>query len=136
MSSNRRNSPWQGLWIILPILIAVPLAVYFLFHYLLDYYVWPQWHLNEATARVLGFGSGLVFHLCCLISGAFTRHRRALTNRLKDLFMNWRLGPGFALGCYWDDLKEDGCVFTILLLVMAAFAIGLADAVRFLLRFL
>ena len=111
MDDQKRVSPYRGCWIVFLLLIGVPLAFYLIIEAAISFYQ-PQFaRLNPASARAIGCGLGSIFHMSCIVGGILREPWRALCSRVKEFFANLPCGIGFALTCYWEDLKNDGALF-------------------------
>ena len=129
---GKNESPYRGIWVILLLLAVVPVVLYLvLLGPLMTWQTRFSRELNEASARVFGFGLGTVFHLSCLIGGSFRLAIQAVKKRVIDFFENVRVSLGFALECYWDDMRNDGVALILMLIPVAVcfavFCDGLSD---------
>lgn len=127
---NKVQSPYRGFWVILLCLIGVPLATYFTVQGAVDMWSPFSARVNALTGRALGFGVGSLFHLTCLIGGLLKEPFRAVLYRLGEFKENLRVSVGFAFACYWDDMKSDGVVLLICLVIIGACAWLSLDAVQ------
>ena len=117
-SSGKRTSPYHGFWAVLLVLILVPAVFVLLLHAVLNRFSTSSAALNAATARAMGLGLGFVFHLMCMISGAFRKGWEAVKRRWHDFFDNLIVGIGYAFSAYWDDVLEEGVTFIICMLII------------------
>ena len=129
---GKNESPYRGLWVILLVLAVVPVVFYLcLLGPLLTWQTRFSREMNEASARVFGFGLGIVFHLSCWVGGSFRHAIDAVKKRVVDFFENVRVSLGFALECYLDDMKNDGVALLLMLIpvvaCVAVFCGGLSD---------
>lgn len=132
----KKKSPYHGFLLLCLLLIIVPLALYGVLRWAINVSMPVNRALNNATAQAIGFGLGSVFHLSCIVAGAFEDAIRAVKDRIGEFFANLTVSPLFALQCYWDDMKNDGVVMLISALIMIACAAVSADGVRTCLRLL
>lgn len=116
-----KKSPYKGIIISCFVLLAVPVALYFLLKYVIvgcqpkyDY------EINKYTAMALGFGSGFLFQFTCIISGMFKGTFSVVLKRIIGFFGNLTVSFKFACKMYHDDFVEDGAVFWILLVVIGS----------------
>lgn len=113
MDDNHQYSPYHGCWVVLLILIGVPLALYMVIEAAITFYQ-PQFaRINPSSARCIGCLLGSVFHMSCVVCGLLRDPWRAVCYRVKEFFENLSCGLGFALECYWEDMKHDGVLFII-----------------------
>lgn len=131
-NEEKHQSPYRGFAVTLIALIAVPAVFYWLVYTVQVEYLHASQALNVATAKVLGCGCGTIFHLICLLSGAFRPGWEAIKYRMSEFRENLTIGVGYAFESYWEDIRTDGMTFLICFLVVAAnLAItldGLVDA--------
>ena len=76
--------------------------------------------VNEASAMGLGFGVGTVFHITCFFAGVFKDGIAVVLKRMGDFKENVSLSFGFAVKCYFQDMKDDGIEFLIEMALMVA----------------
>ncbi len=113
MDSNKKYSPWHGFPFVLLMLIGVPLLMYLVISAAVNYYQ-PQFaRVNPASSRCIACMLGSIYHASCVMGGLLRDPWRVLVYRVKEFFENLPCGLPFALSCYWDDLKNDGCLFLI-----------------------
>lgn len=126
---STKKSPYQGLWIFLPIMFAPSVVITAILYFVIARWQ-PQYiaEFNWATAKMFGFGSGILFHFCCWIAGAFKQDFRAVKTRLKEFFENIVVSPKLAFTCYWDDVKTLGLAFWIDMAVVGLNAYIFVDA--------
>ena len=117
--NGKRPSPYRGFWAVLLALILTPGVFVFIIDYALNHFGAPSPALNGVTARAMGLGLGFVFHLMCMISGAFRPGWEAVKRRWADFFDNLIVGPGYALRALRDDMRDDGFTFAISMGIIA-----------------
>ena len=89
MGIKSKKTPYQGLWVFLPMMILPSVVIT-----LLLYFVIAKWQgrfgqeLNWATAKIFGCGCGIMFHISCWLMGVFTDDYMALKLRMKELSEN------------------------------------------------
>jgi len=115
LDDSKYRSPYYGLWLVLTVMILIPLICYGFFIICFRTAQRGSVLLNEPAARALGFCVGTVFDLMCIICGAFKAHIEAIKKRISGFFSNLSVGIGFAIRCYFEDIKNDGVVFLIIL---------------------
>ncbi len=131
MDHQRKNgSPYAGIWAGIIILLIVPWSMYALFDN--RFAVWltrfsPEF--NNASARIVGFGLGAMFHIFCMFSGAFKPTWQAVGTRMRNFKENLSVSFRYAVKEYGKDMKSDGVVFLIYSLVMLSNVILLGIAV-------
>ena len=75
---------------------------------------------NKTFACGVGFGLGTIFHLSCIVAGAFDEPFILLKRRVADFFENLTVSPSLAFRCYAQDIRDDGVTFTVYFLIMLA----------------
>ncbi len=130
MGLKSKKTPYQGLWIFVPMMLLPSAALTWLFYEVIALRQ-PQYgyELNWATAKILGCGSGFLFHMICWIMGAFKEDLRAVKTRLKEFSANIVVSARLAFACYWDDVKTLGLAFWIDFSLIALNAGVVVDAV-------
>ncbi len=108
------RSPYNGILISILFMCLPSILCTWLFFEAIDIFQ-PQFghDLNWASAKVLGCGIGVLFHLGCLLKGDFTKEFSVVINRLKEFFSYLFISPSLAFRFYFDDIKENGVVFWI-----------------------
>ncbi|MBQ8554354.1 MAG: hypothetical protein IJ438_00640 [Clostridia bacterium] len=124
---NKKQPPYKGFAILCIMLVSVPAVLYAVTLAVLQTYQPSSNGLDEATARAIGLGLGMLFHLSCWVAGAFRDSFAVVKFRVSEFFENIAGGLGFALVCYWDDIKSDGVVFLACFLIMATNAVLCVD---------
>lgn len=128
----KHQSPYRGFAVTLIGLIIVPVAFYWLIYLLQSEYLHTPEALNVASAKALGCGCGVIFHLMCVVSGALRPGWRAVRYRMREFRENLIVGVGYAFESYWEDIRTDGVTFLISSVVIIANLIitldGLIDA--------
>ena len=125
-----KKTPYQGLWVFLLMMILPSLAITSVL-----YCVIARWQarfgveLNWATAKIFGFGCGILFHISCWLMGVFTEDYLAMKCRMKEFFANMTVSASLAFSCYWDDVKTLGLAYWIDVAVIALNAGIFIDAV-------
>lgn len=129
MSIKSKKTPYEGLWVFLPMMILPSVAVTAVLYLAIAKWQ-PQygWELNWASAKVFGCGVGILFHVSCWLLGAFAEDFRAVKTRLKEFFANLVVSPGLAFSCYWEDVKALGLAFWIDAAIIVLNACIFADA--------
>ena len=89
MDSEDKNQPYKGLWIFI-IMMSVPSALLtLLFYAVISLYQREYgFELNFASAKILGCGVGMLYHISCMILGVFTKDFLAVAERLKEFVLN------------------------------------------------
>ena len=109
-----KKSPYQGLWAFI-LFMLLPSVVMTLIAYSAISTWQPQFgkEFNFASAKVIGFGLGILFHFSCIIVGAFKEDFNAVKTRLKEFLDNLSASPKTAFKWYWEDVKTLGLAFYI-----------------------
>ena len=118
MSESSNKSPYRGTLPTILALCAVPIVLAWLFEktLLINQPFWAV--VNRPSARFVGFGAGFVFQIICIMCGLLRDSFRIVRFRIKEFFENLPCSVGFAFQCYWEDIKSDGIVFDLYLLVI------------------
>ena len=111
MNDSEYSSPYRGILVTLFFILIVPIICNGVLLEVLER--WRPHHLNELTARALGFGIGSVMHLSMIIQGLLEVPFRAVISRIGEFFQNIVISPGLAFSEYWRDIKTKGLVFWI-----------------------
>lgn len=127
---NSNKSPYHGMWIACMIMIAVPLALFALVTYVLNNFSPHTQAVNDSTAKAIGFGLGSVFHLTCIVCGAFRESFRVVIKRIAEFFENLTISVKFAFQDYWWNIKHYGVVFWGYFIIMAVCLSICIDGVR------
>ena len=130
LDDTKYRSPYYGLWLVLTVMLGISLLCYGLFYSWFSSAQLGSPVLNEPAARALGFCIGTVFDLMCIICGAFKQHSDAVVKRVLAFFGNLKVGPGFALTCYFEDIKNDGAVYLVILTATLLTALVSATGLR------
>lgn len=121
IGEHKNKSPYHGVPVVCFFMIAVPITLYFIFKGIFfNSQTMHSDQLNEATARTVGFGIGVLFHLSLIVCGVLHESFLAVVNRVAEFFDNWKISFKFACSCYGDQIREGGVAFWILFGVMVA----------------
>ena len=115
---EQSQKPYRGFIPTCIALIGVPLLFFLLIRLWVNAgtpFPLPQ---NQRFAQGVGFGLGTVFHLSCIVAGAFTEPFLLLQRRIVDFFENLTVSPSLAFRCYAQDIRDDGVTFTVYFLIM------------------
>lgn len=114
MGIKSKKTPYQGLWVFLPMMILPSVVITWLLFFVIDKWQ-PQFgdQLNWATAKVFGCGCGVLFHFSCWLMGVFEEDCQAVKKRLKEFSENIVVSVKLAFSCYWEDVKTLGLAFWI-----------------------
>ena len=129
MGIKTKKSPYQGLWIFLPMMVLPSVVITALL-----YFVIAKWQgrfgfeMNWATAKIFGCGCGMMFHFSCYLMGVFSEDYMAVKLRLKEFRENIVVSVKLAFSCYWEDVKSLGLAFWIDMAVVALNAGVFLDA--------
>lgn len=120
MSVKSKKTPYEGIWVFLPMMLLPSVAVTAIMYIAIS--KWQSqygFEMNWASAKAIGCGVGILFHIACWLVGVFTEDFKAVKIRLKEFFANIVVSPGLAFSCYWEDVKSLGLAFWIDLAVVA-----------------
>ncbi len=124
-----KKSPYHGLWAFI-LFMLLPSVVMTLITYS-AVSIWQSRFgvkFNWATAKTIGFGLGILFHISCIIVGAFKEDFDAVKTRLSEFFSNLKASPKTAFKWYWEDVKTLGLAFWIDLTLVGFNVYVFADA--------
>lgn len=135
--NGKEKNPNNGMAVICIILTVLPVAIFILFYNVIMKLQPKQpYELNLASAKVLGFGVGLMLQACFALSGAFQESKQAVKDRMSEFRDNVSLSLGFAIKNYLKDMKEYGIaylIYMVLIIVTAILTIdGLLTAIAYL----
>ena len=136
IGENKNKSPYHGVPLTAFLMILVPIAAYIFMRILVfKYQAWEQEEINEATAKTLGFGIGLLFHLSLVIAGILKESFLVVVRRVVGFFQDLKFSFKIAWNCYVENIREFGAAFWILFGLMVAnvclFASGLSDVIQY-----
>ena len=114
MGLKSKETPYQGLWIFIPMMVLPSVALTWIFYLVIARWQ-PQYsvELNFASAKIFGCGCGMLFHFSCWLMGVFTEDFQAVKKRLKEFFENVVVSLSLAFTCYWEDVKTLGLAYWI-----------------------
>ena len=129
MGIKSKTTPYQGLWIFIPIMLLPSVAITWVLFLVIDLRQ-PQFgqELNWAAAKMFGCGCGILFHISCWLMGVFKEDFQAVKMRLKEFCANIVVSFRLAFSCYWEDVKTLGLAYWIDLAVVALNAGIFVDA--------
>ena len=117
---EKNQSPYKGCIVTTIVLTIIPLILCLAFGGLLFRYQASTGSKNNIQSAIfLGCGLGLLFHLSCFVSGAFKDSLRAVKERMREFKDNCSLSLGFAIKCYFEDMKVGGVAFLIYCIPMS-----------------
>ena len=119
IGEHKNKSPYHGVPIACFFMIAVPVVTYIVIRALLfELQAEMGKDVNEMTARVLGLGIGVLFHLGCIIAGVLKDSFKIVVNRVVEFFDNLKFSFKLACKCYIDQLRDGGIAFWIMFGIM------------------
>ena len=135
--NGKEKKPYNGTLIICVILIGLPIAIYYLFLWVINKWQ-PNYPdaLNLASAKALGFGVGLMLQACFALSGAFAESKQVVKDRLVNFKDNVSLSLGFAIKNYFRDMIEDGIAYLIYMSLVIVTACLCIDGLRYCVSYL
>jgi hypothetical protein len=127
-----KKTPYQGLWALILFMLLPSVLMSVIAYYAVSRFQ-PQFghDINYATAKVIGFGLGILFHLSCFIVGAFNEDFNAVKTRLKEFATNLTVSFKFALKWYWEDVKTLGLALYIDLFLIGLNVYVFVDALMY-----
>ncbi|MBQ4272178.1 MAG: hypothetical protein IJB95_00790 [Clostridia bacterium] len=115
IGEHKNKSPYHGVPLTAFLMILVPIAAYIFMRILVfKYQAWEQEEINEATAKTLGFGIGLLFHLSLVIAGILKESFLVVVRRVAGFFQDLKFSFKIAWNCYVENIREFGVAFWIL----------------------
>ena len=115
IGENKNKSPYHGVPLTAFFMILVPIAAYiFMRIVVFKYQAWEQEEINEATAKTLGFGIGLLFHMSLVIAGILKESFLVVVRRVVGFFQDLKFSFKIAWNCYVENIREFGVAFWIL----------------------
>ena len=115
---GKNKSPYSGFWQCCVILLIVPLIIFALIYFAFDRFSSFSNELNIYSSIAIGFGTGFLFQLSCIIAGLFKGMFMVVVHRICTLFSDLRISRKIAIRIYIEDLKENGVVFWGYLLII------------------
>jgi hypothetical protein len=114
MGLKSKKTPYQGMWVFAPMMLLPSIVITGVLYVVIAKQQ-PQFtqELNWASAKIFGFACGILFHIACWLTGAFSEDFQAVKKRLKEFGENIVVSPSLAFTCYWDDVKTLGLAFWI-----------------------
>lgn len=130
MGLKTKKTPYQGLWIFLPMMVLPSVVLTWLFNYVISKWQ-PQFgrELNWATAKIFGCGCGIAYHVICGLMGVFEEDHQAVKLRVKEFRANIVASFKLAFTCYLEDVKTLGLAYWIDMAVIAVNAGIFVDAI-------
>lgn len=111
---EKNQTPYKGCVVTTVALTAIPVILCWAFASLIfRYQASVGSSKNMQSALLLGCGLGFLFHLSCFVAGVFKESLRAIKERLREFKDNCSLSLGFAIKCYFEDMKVGGVAFLI-----------------------
>lgn len=132
MEEFNTKSPYHGVIVKIIFLIIFPIVCFLIFFPIVSNFQKYNKTINWYTTLFLASGLGALFHLGCIISGAFKGSFATVINRIKNFFTDFPLSPKLAVRCYVDDLKTEGMLFWIYFIIIGS---NLALAIYSLINF-
>lgn len=74
--------------------------------------------LNIYYGFGFGFAAGFLFMVTFIIVGGLRNSFYIVLGRWVDFFANLKISFGFSLRCFFDDIKSEGMVFWLYILLM------------------
>ena len=122
---SKRKSPYKGVAIVCFFLIALPIICYLVIYGAFNNFRAnnPSDSENRLTAFVFATGIGIFFHLSVAISGTFKEAKTAVKERMAEFRENLYLSLWFAIQSYLYDMKKNGIVYLIYMVIVLTNAV-------------
>jgi hypothetical protein len=115
IGENKNKSPYHGVPLTAFFMVLVPVVAYiFMRIVVFKYQSWEKEEINEATAKTLGFGIGLLFHMSLVIAGILKESFVVVVRRVVGFFQDLKFSFKIAWNCYVENIREFGMAFWIL----------------------
>ncbi len=112
--SKPEKSPYKGQLLVTFFLILPSVLLTALFYSAIVMYQSKYgFEFNFASAKILGCGCGIAFHMICFLTDLFKKSFQIVKTRLKEFFSFIIVSPKLAFALYWDDIKLNGVTFLI-----------------------
>lgn len=118
---GKQKGPYYGVWQVCVILLLVPLIVYLIINDAFNSWTNLDKKTILITSIFISGICGILFYLIAIISGLFKGTFIVVVRRIYNLFSNAKLSIKEALKIYWDDIKMEGIVFWIYLIIFLLF---------------
>ncbi|MBE6626060.1 MAG: hypothetical protein E7628_02610 [Ruminococcaceae bacterium] len=114
MGIKSKKSPYDGIWMFIPMMLLPSIVMTAIFYVVIARWQ-PQYttELNWASAKTLGFGIGVMYHISCWLANTFTEDYLAMKSRLKEFSENIVVSASLAFKCYFEDIRTLGLAFWI-----------------------
>ena len=129
MDEKLNKSPYHGLWAFILFMLLPSVVMTLICYSAIS--IWQDQFgkaFNWASAKVIGFGLGILFHISCIIVGTFKNDFEAVKTRLSEFFSNLKASPKTAFKWYWEDVKVLGLGLWIDIALMGLNVYVFADA--------
>ena len=112
---NERKTPYRGVWVILLFLFGVPLIAYGIIGGAISRFEHISAEMTYWETMVFTGLVGTAVSVIVALCGGLREYFPAVRNRIKDLFENLAISVGDAVRWYFEDLREYGIAFWIVL---------------------
>ncbi|MGM9631495.1 MAG: hypothetical protein ACI3XL_00180 [Eubacteriales bacterium] len=126
---EQNKTPYRGHFVAYIAMVFVPLVFTWIFYVsIMTFQSQYSREFNWASAKTAGCGIGVLYHLSCLITGAFSHDFKIVKNRLKEFFSDLFVSAKLAFEWYFEDIKTNGLAFWLDMLVIIINASVFVDA--------
>ncbi len=118
---NQKKSPYHGT-VLTAAIMCLPsvFATWILYKVMSSVQPTTAIEIHISTAKFIGCGVGVLFHLSCLIAGVFKEPFGVVKKRVRNFFEYLTPVPSVAFKLYFDDLKTEGAEFWIYFAIFVA----------------
>lgn len=116
--SEENKGPYHGVIVCCLILILGPILLTLFLKHFINIWEHKPSEINHLTAIVLGYGVGCLMDISYILLGFMNKPFQAVKIRIKELIEDLKISKKLALKGYIFNIKEEGIVFWIYLIIM------------------
>ena len=117
---EHKNKVWyKGIFLMCFLMLAIPTIFTIIFYVsMAKSRINQSLEVSKHTAILLGCICGLLFDGTCILTGLFKGTLAVVFNRMKEFFLDLKVSLKFAIKNYFYDLKQNGFLFWIILIII------------------
>ena len=115
---GQEKGPYYGVLQTCLILIIIPLIFILIIYGVFSYFKSLSEEAICYSTLTFGGTCGVLFHMIAIISGLFKGTFKVVINRISTFFQNVVLDIRLAFKIYFEDIKNEGIVFWIYLIII------------------